>query len=325
MEFDPYRNDPDRWGHSLAQLADVVLPCLDAAGARSIVEVGAFAGTLTEVLVGWAERTAASVIAIDPEPRPELERLAFERAALELVRETSLEALARIEPPDAVIVDGDHNYFTVSQELRLIEEGAQGAGLPLLLLHDVCWPHGRRDDYFAPDAIPAEHRAPLAGSSGGLYPGDPGLRPGALPYPRSAAREGGRRNGVLTAVEDFLRGREDLRLAVVPAFFGLGVIWRREAPWADEIERIVAPFDRNPMLARLEANRVRHLAESHIHNAQAEQERQRQARQEALLMRLADSSAFSVAEGLSRLRHRAGIATEQPVVSKAAIRRALAD
>ena len=51
VDFDPYLNDPERWGVSLAQSAEIMLPCLDAAGARSVVEVGAFAGDLTRVLV----------------------------------------------------------------------------------------------------------------------------------------------------------------------------------------------------------------------------------------------------------------------------------
>ena len=53
-----------------------------------------------------------------------------------------------------VVIDGDHNYWTVSEELRLLSERAPGAELPLLLFHDVCWPHARRDDYFAPELIP---------------------------------------------------------------------------------------------------------------------------------------------------------------------------
>ena len=53
-QFDPYLHDPDRWGVSLAQMSELLLPCLDAAGARSVAEVGAFAGDLTRVLVGWA-------------------------------------------------------------------------------------------------------------------------------------------------------------------------------------------------------------------------------------------------------------------------------
>jgi hypothetical protein len=44
-----------------------------------------------------------------------------------------------------------------------------------------------------------------------------------------------------------------------------------------------------------------------------------------VLRRLLESSAFSVAERLSRLRRRFGIAEEQSVVSKDEVRRVLAD
>jgi hypothetical protein len=324
-DFDPYLNDPDRWGTSLAQSAELMLPCLEAAGVRSVVEIGAFAGDLTRVLVDWADGAGASVAAIDPAPQPGLERLESERPELELIRQTSLEALPRIPLPDAVIVDGDHNYYTVSEELRLVGERARGADLPLLLFHDVCWPHGRRDDYFAPEQIPAEFRRPVAGDSGGIVPGEPGLRPGGLPYRRSAAEEGGPRNGVLTAVEDFVAGRDGLRLAVVPAFFGFGAVWHRAAPWADEVARILDPFDRHPVLERLEANRVHHLTQGHARAVELWQARERLARQEAVLRRLLASSAFSLAERLSRLRDRAGVGTEHSIVSKDEIRRALGD
>jgi hypothetical protein len=325
LEHDPYLNDPDRWGVSLAQMAEVLLPCLDAAGARAVVEVGAFAGDLTRVLVAWAAGAGATVGAIDPAPQEGLVALAREHPELELIRETSLAALPRIPLPDAVIIDGDHNYYTVSEELRLVGERADGPDLPLLLFHDVCWPHGRRDDYFASELIPDEHRHVTAGHAGGLFPGEPGLRPGGLPYPRSAAREGGPRNGVLTAVEDFVAGQDQLRLVVVPAFFGFGAVWHREAPWADDVAGVLDPWDRNPLLERLEANRVRHLAQGHTWLAELWQAQERQARQEAVLRRLLDSSAFAVAERLSRMRVRAGIAPAQSVVSKDEIRRALGD
>ncbi len=162
-DFDPYSHDPDGWGTSLAHSAELMLPCLDAAGVRSIVEVGAFAGALTRVLMAWAEGAGAKVTAIDPAPQPDL--VALEADGLELIRETSLAALPRIELPDAVVIDGDHNYFTVSEELRLIGERAPGAELPLLLFHDVCWPHGRRDDYFDPGRDPGR-AAPAAGRRG---------------------------------------------------------------------------------------------------------------------------------------------------------------
>jgi hypothetical protein len=326
VSFDPYSHDPDHWGVSLSHAAELMLPCLDAAGVRSVVEIGAFAGDLTRVLVEWAAGAGARVGAIDPAPQPDLVKLEREHAGLELIRETSLAALPRIPLPDAVVIDGDHNYFTVSEELRLIGERGAGADLPLLLFHDVCWPHARRDDYFAAEQIPAQARQPVAGDAGGIVPGEPGLRPGGgLPYPRSAAREGGPRNGVLTAVEDFVAGRPDLRLVVVPAFFGFGVVWSVESPWSDAVARILDPWDRNPLLERLEANRVEHLARGHSRLIELWEARERLARQEAVLRRLLDSTAFSVAERLSRLRDRAGVATEHSVVSKDEIRRALGD
>src|SRR3954451_20513134 len=178
LDHDPYLNDGNRWGVSLAHNAEFMLPCLDAAGATSVVEVGAFAGDLTRVLVDWAARAGARVAAVDPFPQPGLERLADERPELDLIRRASLEALPKIDLPEAVVVDGDHNWWTVSEELRIIGERAPGPELPLLLFHDVCWPHARRDDYYEPDGVPAEYRHEMADGNGGIFPGEPGLRPG---------------------------------------------------------------------------------------------------------------------------------------------------
>jgi hypothetical protein len=318
-DIDP-ETDPGRWGHSLANLAEILIPCLEAAQVGSIIELGAYAGDLTAVLADWAAGAEARVWAVDPSPQDRLVQLAAERPNVELVRETSIAALPSMPRADAVVIDGDHNYFTVSEELRLI--GTRD--LPLVLLHDVGWPHGRRDDYYTPDLIPAEHRQPIA-EGGGVFPGEPGITPGALPYRHAAAREGGPRNGVLTAVEDFVAERDGVELAIVPAFFGLGVLWPRDAPWAEALAAVLAPWDRNPLLARLERNRVFHLASTHVKLMEAAVERERGARREALLRRLLNSRAFMIAERLSRLRVRLGIATEHSELSRVEIRRALSD
>ncbi len=191
-KFDPYLHDSQRWGVSLAQMSELIVACLDAAGAGSVAEIGAFAGDLTRVLVAWAAGADARVSAIDPAPQDGLVALDQEYPQLTLVRETSLKALPKIELPDAIVIDGDHNHFTVSEELRLIGDRAPGAELPLLLFHDVCWPHARRDDYFDAEEIPSGHRHTVAGDSGGIFPGDPGLRPDGLPVSQ-VRRQGGRR------------------------------------------------------------------------------------------------------------------------------------
>jgi Methyltransferase domain len=324
MKIDPYDNDPGHWGASLATLSEILFACLDAVAPRSVIEVGAYAGDLTRLLLDWAAPSGAEIWAIDPSPQPALVRLVEERADLKLVRETSHEALRHVPRPGAAIIDGDHNYYTVAEELRLVTDGVPGAELPLLLFHDVAWPHARRDNYFMPDGIPQEYRHPMT-KGAALFPGEPGLRAGGLPYAWAATHEGGPHNGVLTAIEDFVGEREGMRMAVVPAFFGFGAVWHRDAPWADEIAGLLDPWDRNPLLERLEANRVLHLASSHLHLTEANAAREKAARQEALLRRLLESSAFSVAERLSRLRMRLGIAVEQSAVSKEEVRRVLSD
>jgi SAM-dependent methyltransferase len=319
LKVDPTAGDPAGWGFSLLNNAELIVACLEAAEVRSVVEVGAFAGDLTRLLLEWAAGAQARVVAIDASPEEPLARLAEDRDDLELIRAMSHDALRTIPLPDAVIIDGDHNYYTVFNELTIIGERTDGPVLPLLMFHDVCWPHGRRDDYFDPEAIPAEHRHPTV-DGGGLFPGVTGIDPGGLPYRHPAGHEGGPRNGVLTAIEDFVDGRDGLRLAVVPAFFGLGVVWHAEAPWAGALAEVIEPWDRNPLLERLEANRVRHLASMHRQHVLVNVLRERLARQDAVFHKLLESKTFVVGQFLSRLRQGG-----EPAYSKDEIRRVLGE
>jgi Methyltransferase domain len=306
MESRPAKGAPNP--SSLASLAEVLLPCLDAVNPGTVVEIGAGRGEFTRELLDWRAGSGTRITAVEPEPAPELLALSEAHPELELVREPSLEALSRLPAADAVIIDGDHNYYTVSEELRLIEERAGKAPLPLLALHDVCWPHARRDTYYAPERIPPEHRQPLARDAM-LAPEEPGVASSGLRYPWAAEREGGSRNGVLTAIEDFTEERDGLRLALVPAFFGLGLLWSEEAPWAGAVAEFVAPWDRKPVLERLEADRVSSIVDGI-----------RLDRQQELLRALLRSRAFGLAERLSWLRQRG-----EPVLSRAWVRRVLGE
>lgn len=324
FDLDPAERDPGGWGTSLLHNAEFVVGCLDAVGARSVVEVGAFMGELTRLLLRWAETAGASVIAIDTAPHPDLETLEPAHDNLRLIRETSHAALGELAPADAIILDGDHNYYTVSEELRIVAERAaeEQRRLPLLLLHDIGWPHGRRDDYYVPERVPAEHRQPLA--TEGLYPGEPGTYHGGIPCDNPAAHEGGPRNGVLTAIEDFISSHERLRLAIVPAFFGLGVVWDTTGPHHDALAKVVSTWDRNPLLQRMEDNRVLHLANTHVQMILAQEAQQRVAaqdrqlqRQRELLTRMLGSRVLRAAEIALRLRG------SEPVFSRRQIHQAI--
>jgi len=111
-----------------------------------------------------------------------------------------------------------------------------------------------------------------------------------------------------------------LRLAIVPAFFGFGAVWEEDAPWADELFAVLEPYDRHPVLERLEANRVYHLAFAHHQMTHLTLAWQRIERQQALLRKLLDSKTFAVAERLSTLRQRG-----KPAYSKAEVRELLGE
>jgi hypothetical protein len=293
-----------QWGYSLANVSEIMTPCLDAAGVKTLLEIGSFRGELTEELLKWAEVSGAKISTVEPLPPPDLLDLKRRRPELELIENTGTPALEDLESlPDAIVIDGDHNYFTLTQELEKIAEKAGDEPLPFLLFHDVGWPHERRDTYYAPDRIPEEERMPL-GHNCTIEPGNPGLSDGGLPYEWASAKEGGPKNGVLTAIEDFMEGRENLRFAAVPLFFGFGLLWQTDAPWADEVARLIAPYDRNPVLQRVEANRVAHLVNGHKDAATIRDLTAQVRRQDELLARMLQSKALGIAEKLSNLKQR---------------------
>jgi len=212
----------------LAFWPEVIQPLLQDLDPKHIVEIGSEEGRTTRLLLQFASGRGAVVHAVDPGPAFDVaswqkefgEHFAFHRLP-------SLVALCAIEQFDVVLIDGDHNWFTVLNELKLIESRALAAsrGMPLILLHDVAWPYGRRDLYYAPDAIPAESRQPWAKK--GISPTRSELldQGGFNAKMCNALREGGKRNGVLTAVEDYLaQTMFKYQLVVIPAVFGLGIL-----------------------------------------------------------------------------------------------------
>lgn len=241
--------------HSLAEFRQLIFECLEAADARRIVEIGGEDGTFTRELLAWGSSRDADVVCIDPSPRAALAQLARDNDRLSLVRQPSVVALESLQPADAYLIDGDHNYFTVHQELQLIWKAASP---PVVFLHDVAWPCGRRDHYYNPDAIPPQARHDHTWDEG-VVVGEPGVVPGGFRGAgqfATALKEGGPGNGVLTAVEDFLRERPELSFHVIPAIFGLGVIFDLQTPYAERLTEILAPYSSNPLLQRLEDNRL---------------------------------------------------------------------
>jgi hypothetical protein len=245
--------------HSLAEFSEMILSCLEIAGAADVVMVGPERGSLTRKLLGHAIHWGGRLAVVDPSPSPETEKFLRLNRCVSLHKEPSLSVLPALKA-DAVLLDGDRNYYTVLHESELIWEQTQASPRRLLIFyHDVCWPWARRDRYSDPARIPQEFRHPHTWDLG-VVPDHPGVVTGGLRGMgrwACALEEGGPRNGVLTAIEDFVAGKEDrLSWACIPAVFGLGVLFEKTAPWATLLARFLLPYHMNPLLERLEMNRL---------------------------------------------------------------------
>ncbi len=248
--------------YSMANFREIILPLLELARARKIVEVGSEYGTFTQELCAYAERTGGRFTSVDPYPQAPAIQFATQHEGkphFNFIRKLSLEALPDLHDVDAYIIDGDHNYFTVLRELELIQANRNGRPW-LVFQHDVCWPCGRRDMYYNPSQIPAEFLHPhtfehaIAPGNDGVEKGGGFRGDGTLAFAR---HEGGPRNGVTTAIEDFVAQHGELQFDIITAVFGLGIIYSKDAPWAAELAARIKPFLKSLLLERMEENRVK--------------------------------------------------------------------
>jgi hypothetical protein len=249
---------------------DVVAPVIEAAQARRVVEIGALRGDQTELMF---RRLGPDVElhVIDPVPFFDPEeherrfggRYVFHRAL-------SVEVLGDLPPMDVALIDGDHNWYTVFTELNLLADVARrdGAAMPVMVLHDVGWPYGRRDLYYDPSNIPAEHRQPWRRA--GMRRGERRLVVGGLNSNLANAElEGGGRNGVMTAVDDFVAARhEALRLVVLPVLFGLAIVVAEDRlaaqpALAAQLDRLESAGGKDMLLRLAEDFRVDSLVVEH--------------------------------------------------------------
>ena len=209
---------------SVHTLWHLIGPLLDAAQARTVLEIGTGDGATTRLLLARAARCGGCVHSVDIEETAETHLLREQSgSSFTFHNGFSIDVIPRITDIDAVLIDGDHNWHTVLGELRAIAALAQA--FPLVLLHDVAWPYGRRDMYYSPSSIPPSFRHPYERK--GLRPGlvDTAPNGGFNPDLYNALHEGGPRNGVRTAIEDWLAETTvSPRFLVMPGLHGLGIL-----------------------------------------------------------------------------------------------------
>ncbi|WNZ25024.1 class I SAM-dependent methyltransferase [Leptolyngbya sp. NK1-12] len=245
--------------YSLAEFETIIFECLNIIQAKRILEIGCEAGHFTNRLIEWVEQAGGMLYCVEPQPSETVLNQCHQSKHARLIVETSLTALPQIGPCDCCLIDGDHNYYTVSHELELIWQQCQNAEQqPLIFLHDIGWPCAYRDVYYSPEQIPIEARHPFTYQQGVTLACqeliDGGFRgEGAFAW---AVHQGGQQNGVMTAVNDFLERHNSFSLAEIPCIFGLGILYQSNCTYARKLQDFLSFYDKNILLAKLEQNRL---------------------------------------------------------------------
>jgi len=216
--------------HHLAEF--VLKPYIRRFQCRRILEIGAQYGENTQELVQLA---SVHLTVIDPCLDADLCARHAHSDRVTMIPGLSLDVLPTLSQPfDCILIDGDHNWYTVYNELQTIRERDLLVHGGTIFLHDTWWPYGRRDGYYAPERIPAEFRQPYARK--GIVRGQSELSDtqGVNVDFANATHEGGPRNGVLPAVEDFLRDHgHKYQFFNLKLQYGLGVLYRHRDHEAD--------------------------------------------------------------------------------------------
>lgn len=245
--------------YSMVNFASITEPLVRTVSPQSMCEIGLDRGENTEFLLWLAAEVGAELTLVDPSIGEDLRKriLAGAEATTHVVSERSIAYLEQHAPHDVYFVDGDHNYETVSAELRLIDEATAGRDV-LVVLHDVGWPFAYRDMYYAPEAVDE----PKAYAFGRLSPFDDKVGDYGLPFDMALAEEeGGPANGVLKAVEDLVEASgRNWGLARFNLLFGLGILYDRDTA-SPQVAALMAFYERvatdfHQLFSSLELNRL---------------------------------------------------------------------
>lgn len=235
---------------------NIILPIIEAVNADYIVEIGSDTGSNTINILEYCVDKDARMTAIDPFPKFDINEFKAKYGdRFEIFEELSLSRLPLLHDYDVILVDGDHNWYTVYNELKVIEMNFKSKKFPVVFLHDVGWPYARRDLYYNPENIPDFYKQPY--KKQGIYPGESNLiKEGGMNYTLcNSIYENNPRNGVLTALEDFVEESDfDLSFKLVNSFHGLGILY----PDDYEIEEIVEDtLNNSGLVGLLEEERIK--------------------------------------------------------------------
>ena len=245
----------------------LIYPVLEGLDPSVIVEIGALKGGNTKNLLKFCAGKR-QLHSIDPLPAFDVKKMREEhKGYFHFHKDLSLNVIAGLPKFEAALIDGDHNWYTVYNELCQISTLHEHNPdiFPVIFFHDIGWPYGRRDLYYSHTTIPEAFRQPFK-CKGIQYnqselSGDLGLNSSL----NNAEHEGGPRNGVLTAIEDFIEQSSiEFTFHKIPVYFGIGIMYpasriQQNKAFRQKINYVLGTKGLMRLLGRLETLRAKEM------------------------------------------------------------------
>ena len=131
--------------------------------------------------------------------------------------EKTLNALANLKDFDAVFLNDDPNWYTTFNELKVIKENNDA--FPLVFICNNVFPHKYRDSYNNPDVIPDEFKNEYSREL--ILNNNIKIRDDFY----HAIEENTSKNGVFTAINDFLDENSSIRLMDIRFLNGITILY----------------------------------------------------------------------------------------------------
>ena len=244
---------------NMANFFPLLKGLIDSVRPRIICEIGSDQGMTSDLLCQYCRENGVQLHVVDPALNENRES----DTTVTYFQEMSIPYLQKAEPADIYFIDGDHNHYTVLNELRLIRDKNNENSPKLLFLHDVGWPCGYMDMYYDETSIEQKYRKKtISGLNVSVFHSPYATRKQGLPIDEVsvAIEDGGKENGVLAAVENFLEESPEWMYCSIPSIYGLGVLWYGKGIAQEisrKLERLAEDFGRfRPFLSILEFNRI---------------------------------------------------------------------
>lgn len=157
-------------------------------------------------ILQYCKLDGASYVAIDS-------KNTFEK---DFIQDYSLNVLPNLRDYDAIFINDDPNWYTVFNELEIIRDTNQE--FPLVFICHNIFPHKRRDSYIDPYIIPEEYRNEFSKKFeyNNIF-----LRDGFY----HAVEKDSPKNGVLTAIEDFLSENTHIGIMDIKLVNGITILY----------------------------------------------------------------------------------------------------